>query len=82
MTTIEIKKVVSEANETSRWTTLGCEYTPFMLVGSAHDNVITSVDPKSPRYWEALLSNIECNLCECLLHADTKKFFSDRGVRG
>jgi hypothetical protein len=82
MTTNEIKKVVNEANETARWAVSGDEYTPFMIVGSAHDNAITSVDANSPKYWEAILSNIECNLCECLLHADTKKFFSDRGVRG
>ena len=82
MTTNEIKKVVNVANKTMRWAVSGDEYTPFMIVGSAHDNAITSVDPASPQYWEAILSNIECNLCECLLHADTKKFFADRGVRG
>jgi hypothetical protein len=82
MTTNEIKKVVSEANETMRWEVSGDEYTPFMLVGSAHDNVITYVAPDSPQYWEAMISNIECNLCECLLHPATKKFFADRGVRG
>ena len=88
MTTNEIKKVVSEANETSNWKCAGDDLSPFGIVGSAHDNVITykgaftDTGAYTDSYWEAMLSNIECNLCESPLHPETKAFFAARGVRG
>lgn len=82
MTTNEIKTLVSEANETWNWKTTGDDLSPFDLVGSAHDNAITTAAAYTPAYWEVMLSNIQCNLCESLLHPDTKQFFASRGVRG
>ena len=82
MTTNEIKTLVSEANETSNWKCEGDDQSPFDLVGSAHDNAITTTAAYTAAYWDALLSNIECNLCESLLHPDTKQFFAAPGECG
>ena len=82
MTTNEIKTLVSEANETWNWKCAGDDLSPFDLVGSAHDNAITTTAAYTAAYWVTLISNIECNLCESELHPETKAFFATRGVRG
>ena len=77
----ELKQLVIEANRTSIWKPVGYQYTPFDLIGSAHDNAITYTDYETDDYWDALLGNIRSNLSEMHLHKNTLAFFARRGVR-
>jgi len=77
----ELKQIVIEANKTSTWKPVGDQYTPFDIIGSAHDNAITYTDYGTVDYYEALLGNTQLNLSEMYLHPKTRAFFARRGIR-